>query len=186
MRARELARAFAGAALANYRRDGDLTPIVALRYAEGTLVCGLGGCDDVPTTQARVAGVLVEVVHADTVITVSEAWARAFPADAEIARVARGDLERMHNDGDTAVHTSLIVHAYDVADLDASYGVIIDADDEAAPWMESTGLSEGRMSELMHVAFTAARQNPPPPEVTVEVALGLLDGVVQTALLEPE
>lgn len=183
MRSRDLALAFAKAALTNYRRDKALAPIVALHYADMMLVCALAGCDDVPVTQAKVAGVLTEVVHADTVITVSEAWLRAFPAEAE---VAHGDLERMHDDGDAAVHTSLVITAYDVADPDASYAVIIDADDEAAAWMESSGVTEGRMSGLMLVAFSAARENPPPPGMTVEIALGMLGDVLHTAVLEPD
>jgi hypothetical protein len=183
VRSRALALAFAEAALANYRRDERLAPIVALHYADVMLVCALGGCDDVPVTQAKVAGVLTEVVHADTVITVSEAWMRSFPADAE---VGHGDLERMHNDGDTAVHTSLLVTAYDVADTDASYAVIIDADDQDAAWMESSGVSEGRMSGLMLAAFSAARDNPPPSGMTVAIALGMLGDVLATAVLEPD
>lgn len=170
-------------AVANHERDGYLAPTLIIDGPRDALLVGMEASPDLSPNFATAAGILLTTRRdTEVVVTIVEAWGRAFPEYQDEPEglppdFRHGDLGKMAEAGDPEVYTTLVVQAVDVKDpsqdLTATYNV--DGKDAGhTAWME--GKVEGRMSEYMREAISRARTTIVPPNLDTNAALGVLLG----------
>lgn len=159
MNALTLAERVAEGAIANYGRDGHLSPIVLGFDDDGANKAAVlvqitpenGGA---PPAAGAATMLLGAVWGCRYVVMVSETWTKSFADDERLDRLERGHLEGLAQDGDTSVHTALLIAAFDLEDLDASHTLMYDVDDHMRR-TDMPGLHQGAIAD--EVASAARR-----------------------------
>lgn len=165
--ARSLVETIATAARENFIADGHLAPVAICYPADpeaGSVVFGLaitpdnGGAPKAMDAAITLGGIVMGCRY---ITLVSETWMRAYDEGergpgGELPHIERGHLERLHDEGDAAVHTSLLVSLYDLEDIDASFTMMLDADDDFKR-TEVEGAGEGAIADVAREAVGRMR-----------------------------
>lgn len=133
MNCRELAERHAETALANFGKDGNLTPAILLLNREQEHVATVMPVLSKETN--GMAGALGHIVpllgilfETQWVVIISETWIYE-TQDVEVMHsIRRGELEERALSGDQTVHTGILVSAFDLFDLDDSLTLTYNTD----------------------------------------------------------
>jgi ribonucleotide monophosphatase NagD (HAD superfamily) len=192
MTAREIAEVVAEQAKETYLADGHLVPVLMFRNGDREVTAMLRVEDNMPDVVALVGGAIGAIVRPQYLVLVSETWSKQFRAadgenldPARLPPVERGQLGRMHEAGDTDVHTSILVSAWDMVDLNHSLTILQDAD-EGFRREEIPGPGAGAIADaIQFVVKTLPRLiETKPSDLTIDRVANMLAGSVEALMVE--
>jgi len=120
--AQDLANEYMLGARLNYSPKLSLQVIVALQGGETELIIGLDReCPTFPSDlMVLVTAMFTSVVDTPYLVTVNECWMKGDITREREKEMQRGDLQRLAEQGDASVHTSLVVQAIDCQNFEES------------------------------------------------------------------
>jgi hypothetical protein len=101
------------------------------------------------------------------VVTITEGWGKKFEKEEAPHELERGDLARMHEQGDTDVHTHLMIVVIDMKDPGSTRTLIVDCD-EGYEEHTMEGIEDQNLPRRVHESYTWARGQEVPEGVTWE------------------
>lgn len=196
----EIAERHAEAAIANFGKDGELTPAILLMGQDQELVCSVlpilkPETNGMPGALGKVGMMFGMLFDARWIALISETWMYSTKGDEEPPQVRRGELGERAEAGDTTVHTGLLISVYDLDDIDRSHTLTYDTDANYERH-DSEGVHEGEIGDTVRwlaEAMPLAKKNRPPGKPPFELVRALaqaliekMDDVVAAALVYGE
>lgn len=181
--ARELAEVFSKNAVKLYEDDGEVRPVVVFRGGEREVIAFVNLENNAPQVVVMTIGVLNPLVKARYAVFVSETWMRSFDRDA--THPERGELAKMHEAGDTTVHTALLTAAWDLETPTESFTIMLDTDDDMRR-SEIEGVGLGQIAEAVEAVAGIMPDliRTCPDDYTYADAINLLKSTASGVLVE--
>lgn len=165
--AKDLAVHYMKGAQVMFAVDGEVMPIIAFHGGPTEFIVQLRPNPKFhPSDQScAIAFAFSTVIEASHLVTVNETWMKKFDPDEQPESMDRGYLEELHEQGDTDVHTALLVIAGDLRDHTNSYVMTRDVDEgdleSTEEWtQQDLGLMQGSMLDRLLYAWDHGQEIP--------------------------